>query len=346
MQALLSHEQSPPLGVPFRFFLTAPFFGMLAGVLLVWSGPDSFASRWTPAVLAMTHLITAGLMLQVMLGAMMQIMPVLLGANVVRPLRVAIIVHVAITLGALFLVLAFLSFDPLYFKFAAVLFGLGVGYFVVSAARALYGIPATNPTVGGLRLALFGLSVTVGLGLLMTGSLGWSLDLPLMQLADIHLGWGFVVWTTVLLAAVAYVVVPMFQLTPPFPDWFGRWFSSLTLVVVLLWTLAEFSGINLVPVVFAVAVVAVVAFFAAMTLNIQRQTKRPHFDATQHYWRVAMLSVLAAGIVWLGAQVFPVFAEWQGWPLLCGVLLLFGGFMSVIIGMLYKIVPFLIWLHL
>jgi len=346
MQALLSHEQSPPLGVPFRFFLTAPLFGILAGVLLIWGGPDSLASRWTPAVQAITHLITAGFMLQVMLGAMMQIMPVLLGANIRKPLRVAIIVHVLTTLGALFLVAAFLSFEPLHFKLAAVFFGLGVGYFVVSAARALYGIPATNPTLGGLRLALFGLSVTVGLGLLMTGSLGWSLDLPLMQLADIHLGWGFVVWTTVLLAAVAYVVVPMFQLTPAFPDWFGRWFSSLTLVVVLLWTLAEFSGISPLALVFAIAVVAVVAYFAAMTLNIQRQTKRPHFDATQHYWRVAMLSMLAACVVWLGAQLIPVFAEWQGWTLLCGVLLVFGGFMSVIIGMLYKIVPFLIWLHL
>lgn len=346
MQALLSHDQSPPLGVPFRFFLTAPLFGILAGILLIWSGPDSFASRWTPAVLAMTHLITAGFLLQVMLGAMMQIMPVLLGANVVKPLRVSIIVHVAITLGALFLVAAFLSFEPLQFKLAAVFFGFGVAYFVVTAARALYGIPATNPTLGGLRLALFGLSVTVGLGLLMTGALGWSLDLPLMQLADLHLGWGFVAWTTVLLAAVAYVVVPMFQLTPAFPEWFGRWFSSLALVAVLLWTLAEFSGIAPLPLLLAVAVVALVAFFAAMTLNIQRQTKRPSFDATQHYWRLAMFSLLAACVIWLAAQVFPVFSEWQGWPLLGGVLLICGGFMSVIIGMLYKIVPFLIWLHL
>ncbi len=346
MQALLSHDQSPPLGVPFRFFLTAPLFGILAGILLVWSGPDSFASRWTPAVLAMTHLVTAGFMLQIMLGATMQIMPVLLGANIVRPLRVSIIVHVAITLGALFLTAAFLSFEPFHFKLAAVFFGSGVSYFIVAAARALYGIPATNPTLGGLRLALFGLSVTVGLGLLMTGSLGWSLDLPLMQLADIHLGWGFVVWATVLLAAVAYVVVPMFQLTPAFPEWFGRWFSTVALLLVALWTLAEFSGISPLPALLAVAVVALVAFFAVMTLNIQRQTKRPHFDATQHYWRLAMLSMLAACVVWLAAQVVPEFAEWQGWPLLCGVLLIVGGFMSVIIGMLYKIVPFLIWLHL
>ncbi len=346
MQALLSYDQSPPLGVPFRFFLTAPCFGILAGALLLWAGPDSFASRWTPAVLALTHLITAGFMLQVMLGAMMQIMPVLLGANIVRPLRVAAVVHPAITLGALFLTVAFLTFAPLFFKLAAIFFGLGIAYFVVSAARALRGIPSTNPTLGGLRLSLVGLSVTAGLGIALAGSLGWSLDLPLTQLADIHLGWGFLAWATVLLAAVAYVVVPMFQLTPAYPDWFGRWFSSLALAVVALWSLAEFSGLDLASLLLGAAAVAVVAIFAVVTLDIQRRSKRPNFDATQHYWRLAMLSVLAACVVWLAARTFPMVAEWQGWPLLCGVFLLFGGFMSVIIGMLYKIVPFLIWLHL
>jgi uncharacterized protein YjeT (DUF2065 family) len=33
-------------------------------------------------------------------------------------------------------------------------------------------------------------------------------------------------------------------------------------------------------------------------------------------------------------------------PVLAGVLVLYGGFVSVIEGMLYKIVPFLAWLHL
>ena len=33
MQALLSYDQSPPIAAPFRFFLTAPVFAILAGVL-------------------------------------------------------------------------------------------------------------------------------------------------------------------------------------------------------------------------------------------------------------------------------------------------------------------------
>ena len=61
--------------MPLRFFLTAPLFLVLAGVLLVVDGAAVFASRWTPSALALTHLLTAGFMLQVMLGALFQLMP-------------------------------------------------------------------------------------------------------------------------------------------------------------------------------------------------------------------------------------------------------------------------------
>jgi hypothetical protein len=85
MQALLSFDQAPPLAAPLRFFLTAPLFAILAALLVLWSGPELFASRWTGAALALTHLITVGFMLQVMLGAMLQILPVVAGANISRP---------------------------------------------------------------------------------------------------------------------------------------------------------------------------------------------------------------------------------------------------------------------
>jgi hypothetical protein len=346
MQALLSFDQSPPFGAPLRFFLTAPLFAILAGFLLLWGGPDALASRWTPVVLALTHLIAAGFMLQVMLGAMLQIMPVVAGANLAHPLRVARIVHGAITLGALLLAGAFLSFWPPLFKLAAIFLGGGVVFFVVAAARSLRGMVAAGPTIQGLRHALAGLSITLALGLLMTASLGWSLDLPLMLLADIHLAWGFVAWGTVLLAAVGYVVVPMFQITPAYPGWFDRRFSLSVLVAVSWWTIAEWMDWGLAALWLGGAVVALAALFAGITLNIQRRTKRARLDATQYFWRLAMLSALAACALWLLAQSVDAVGQWPAWPLLCGVLVLFGAFMSVIVGMLYKIVPFLVWLHL
>jgi hypothetical protein len=46
------------------------------------------------------------------------------------------------------------------------------------------------------------------------------------------------------------------------------------------------------------------------------------------------------------AALWPAATELPGWTLGFGILLIVGGFMSCIIGMLYKIVPFLAWMHL
>jgi len=346
MQAILSYDQSPPLAAPFRFFVTAPVFGMLAGLLILWSGPDMFVSRWVPATLALTHLITAGFMLQVMLGAMIQILPVVAGANMASPLRMAGSVHASLTLGALFLGIAFLSFSPHLFKISALFFTLGIGAFVISALLAFRGVPSTSATVSGLKLALIGLSLSILLGVGLAAALGWSLNLPLMQLADVHLGWGFIAWGAVLLAAVAYVVVPMFQLTPAYPAPVERWFVRAVLLLTTAWSLAYWFESGWLSNLLALALLAGPVLFALTTLRLQQRSKRQRFDASQHGWRVAMLCVLAAVAVWLAAQVVPSFGEWQGWLLLFGVLVLFGAFGSVITGMLYKIVPFLIWLHL
>lgn len=346
MQALLSFDRAPPFGAPLRFFLTAPVFAVLAGLLLLWSGPDLFASRWTPEALALTHLITAGFMLQTMLGALFQLLPVVAGANMARPLLVARLVHGALTVGTLLLVAGFLTYEPLAFRLAVLFLGAGATLFIAAAGHALHGIPTTSPTIRGLRLALVGLAVTVAFGLLLAASLGWSLALPLAQLTDIHLGWGFVAWGCALLAAVGYVVVPMFQLTPSYPGWFGRHFASLVLGVAALWTVADLAGWTLPSAALGAAVVLCAAAFAIVTLSIQWRSKRAKLDPTQVYWRVAMFSALAACALWLAASAIPALAGWQGWPLLFAALLLLGGFMSVIVGMLYKIVPFLVWLHL
>lgn len=104
----LSFDQAPPIGVPFRFFLTAPWFGVAAGGLLLWQGGDLLASRWTPGALALTHLLVLGFMLQAMTGALFQFVPVAAGGNLWRASTVASIVHPAFAAGALLLCAGFL----------------------------------------------------------------------------------------------------------------------------------------------------------------------------------------------------------------------------------------------
>lgn len=346
MQALLSFDQGPPISAPLRFFLTAPLFAISAGLLLLWSGPDVFASRWTPQALALTHLVTVGFMMQVVMGAMQQLLPVMAGANIRRPLLVATTVHAAITLGGILLALAFMTSMPLLYGCAVVALGSGTLIFIGAALHALQGVPAASSITRGLRLALLGLFMTVGIGLFNAASMGWSIAVPLQQLANVHLGWGFVGWGCAILAVVSFVAVPMFQQTHPYPNWFNRGFPALAVAIVSLWTLAELTGYASSAVALAIGVVLLAASLALITLKLLITSKRPKVDAVQLLWRVGMISALVACALWLLAQASDTVADWQSWPLLFGALVLFGGFMPVILGMLYKIVPFLVWLHL
>jgi hypothetical protein len=78
----LSLDQAPPIHLPLRLLLTAPWFAVAAGVVLMSVGEPALVSRWTPGALALTHLITVGFLGQAMCGALLQMLPVIAGARV------------------------------------------------------------------------------------------------------------------------------------------------------------------------------------------------------------------------------------------------------------------------
>jgi hypothetical protein len=344
----LSFEQAPPISVPFRFFLTGPLFGIAAGLLLLWHGPDIFVSRWTSAVLALTHLVAVGFMLQAMCGALLQIVPVAVGANIWRPRIVTLFTHIGLTAGTVALIVAFLTESAALFRLAAPLMGLSLGAFAAVVLYALVRTPARGATLLVLRLAVIGLIVTVILGATLASAFGWQLVMPLIQLTHVHAAWGLGGWSMLLVMAVAYLVVPMFQLTPPYPRRRAWGLPIAGFILLTVWSLLWFAGDagHWVRVVFAVAAAVVVGAFAVTTLQLQGKRRRKAAEPTLLFWRAAMTALVAAVALIVAGQVLPVVDGYSGTPFLIGTLMLLGVFMSVISGMLYKIVPFLNWLHL
>jgi len=233
MHANLSFDQAPPISVPYRFFLAAPWFGVLAGLLLFWFGADALSSRWTPEALALTHLIALGFMLQAMCGALFQFIAVAVGANVWRPKLVAKVVQPLLLVATLLLVAGLLWGRPALLSAAVPLLLLGIGVFVVVVVLALWRTPATGTTLWAMRMAIAGLVVTALLGALLAEALAHGIPLPLVDLANVHLAWGLGGWGLMLLVGVSYQVVPMFQLTRSYPVLFSRWFGPLLLALLL-----------------------------------------------------------------------------------------------------------------
>src|SRR5574338_511926 len=82
--------------------------------------------------------------------------------------------------------------------------------------------------------------------------------------------------------------------------------------------------------------------FAVHTLVLQARRRRGRSDATLRFWQMAMVALLVA----VAAALAGVGLGAESLVQLAGLLLLAGVFPAVMMGRIYKIVPFVVWLHL
>ncbi len=346
MDPSLSYDQAPPIDVPLRFFLTAPALGVLAGVGLAWVGPAGIYGRWTLEVLALTHLLVLGFATMVMFGALFQMLPVLGGAPVTRARLVASVVHALLLAGVVTLAVGLAHHKPIAIDAAIAALGSAGGLFVVAAAGALLRVPRVTAPVIGMRLAIAALAITatIGLGLAATHAGAHPPHRPLWT--DLHAAWGLAGWMVLLVVAVAYQFVPMFQVTPEYPAPVRR-----ALVPVLFVLLAGWSAVRALaaPAIaghaIGTALAAAVIVFAILTLRLQARRRRRRADVTLACWRTALVALAVASALWVALPWWPPRYAGQG-EALVGVLVIVGFAVTLMIGMLHKIVPFLMWFHL
>lgn len=340
--AVLSLEQTPPAAVPLRFFLTAPLFSAAAGLLLILYGGDVFVSRWAPWTLALTHLITLGFLGASMLGAVQQLLPVVLGSPVPYPNLSSAILHGLLSLGTVALVTGLTGSSRPAMLAAAVLLGATFILFAIVVGWSLARSRSGHFTRVAITLSLLSLVLTVAVGLHLAVGYAGVVDLARHH-TDVHVGLGLLGWIGLLVVGVAYQVVPMFQITPNYPRTIMAGLAPLLFAALLVWAaaglLAPSSGLT--AAVSGTILAVGYALFAVMTLLLQWRRKRRLPDVTLTFWRLGMVSLLASVLMWAGGEVagdIPALA--------LGILFLVGFAMSVVNGMMYKIVPFLIWLHL
>jgi hypothetical protein len=342
MRADLSLQQAPPFSVPARFLLSAPLFGLLAALVLLWHGPGVFSHRWTPEILAVTHFLTLGFLTMSMLGAMLQLMPVLMGMVIPHPTLFSSIVHIPLFLGSLSLGLAWLLQIKMLFIIAMLLLGLSFSIFIAVAMDRLLRSASKHVTRSMMLMALLALFITASLGLYLAAAYAWQ-PFPLARnLTDLHLTWGLTGWVLLLIIAVAYQVIPMFQITDNYPVLHQRWVGRFIFASLLGISLYYFVPMPFIKPVFVTLLGCCIILFSLTTLWLLHKRRRQLPDTTLNFWRLAMVSLTLLALV----GTLSTLLNFNLPILLLGILMVYGFAMTTINGMMYKIFPFIIWLHL
>lgn len=340
----LRFDQMPPLWVPLRSFLVAPFLGAGGGLLLTVAGEAAFTNRWTGTLLAATHLVTLGFITLVMVGAVVQVLPVVTAVPIPGSRWVAPVAQLGVAGGAVAMAWGLPGRVAPAVELGAVLLGSGLGVFAVAALAAAWRA-RRSPTGQAMGLSILSLVAVAFLGvLLLAGHAGW---VPLRRdLTDIHLAWAIAGWVGLLVVGVSFQVVPMFQVTPPYPRIVQKLLPAVGFAALVTWTVGRLGRWPLVAAVGMVALAVTLGGYAVITLRLQSQRRRKIRDVTTDAWRTGMGSLALAGLIVIATVAGLINLSRPRVTLAFGVLLIVGFAVSVIEGMLYKIVPFLSWLHL
>jgi len=341
MPGLMADRRGVPLSVPLPFLLTGACAAALFGLLLPWTMPEAVLAPDFPHVLAEVHLATLGWLTMIIMGASLQLAPVM----TVSPLRATPFLHWQYPVyvsGVVLLLSGFWWMQPWLMAAGGSLVALAVVHYTVilgiSLARA-----ATRPlTVPFLAASVIALCVVVSLGLTMALNLqSGLLGAMLQQVLLVHLVLGILGWLSNTLIGVSYTLVRMFALAHEHDDRLGRivfvLLNASIAILALGFILAWFPLI----VIGGVALVAATWLFAYDFLRMLRVRRRRVLDVTQYH----SIAAVVYFSLFVPAGVVIALAGWQQPAAFAalGLAALVGWLGQSTVGYLYKIMPFLVW---
>ncbi len=338
--------QAAAVRLPLCFVLTG-VMSLLASVGALLAQPDLLAMyHYTPHLIAITHLFVLGFICSIVMGAMYQLVPVTLETQLFSEKLVIFQFALHVT-GLVGMVWAFWNYNLAMVGVFGSLLTLGVGLFVCNLAGTLAKVKGWKVIKFGIASALFWLSATVAAGLTLTASKFWNfMSFPPLAAMHAHAHLGAIGVFAMLIVTVSYQLVPMFTLSERQSErraWWSVALLNLGLGGVFLTILLQAS---LKPVA-ALVVIAGLVLYGWEISAILRARKRRSLDWGMKYFLTAVallvpLSGLALGLSWSGLPLTGFTMQLEN---VYGLLALAGFVGLAILGMLYKIVPFLVWFH-
>jgi hypothetical protein len=339
-----------PLWLPLPFLITGITSAALFGTLLPFVASQAMLAPGFPHVLALVHTATLGWLTMTIMGASLQLAPVILNSPL-RAERFARWQYPIFVGGVALLVAGFWFWElPLLMVGGSLVVLAVVHYAVILGATLLFARRKTQTqqmqspplTARYLAASLTYLCLVVSLGLTAALNLSFGfLGAGTNRLLLAHITLGIVGWLTTTLMGVSYTLVRMFALAHRHGDRQGRIIFALLNSGIILLAVGFALGWLPLEIVGGALLIGAVWLFAWDYSAMLRARRRKVLDVTQRHG-IAAAAYLAV-VVPLGVVAALFGTGSAGMMFALGLVALVGWVGQSTLGYLYKIVPFLIW---
>jgi hypothetical protein len=332
----------PSFRLPAEHFVAALSWLAIGAVGLVLVAPLLAAGGFlAPRVVAVTHAFTLGLVTTAIFGALYQIFPVALGVAP-RSERVAHLTFWILQAGIVVLIAGAWWWRPILLAAGWCLLVLAVGGFswnVLPARRRasrgrLIGLYVSGGHMG-LGLAMFIVAARIG------EMLGWW-QVDRLGLLNAHVHLAIVGFATLTAVGVGSRLLPMFLISRNHATWPLRWIGPVVGAGLVAFATGQIWRIPALTLAGGLAGAAGLGLYVYQAAEyFRRRTRRRLDPALAHV--LAAHAFLAIAIV-VGLRLLE-HGFHTGLATAYGVLALLGWLTLLVTGVLYKILPFLTWLH-
>jgi len=265
---------------------------------------------------------------------------VVAGAIIPKAKLTADITYIFITTGLILFSLGFFLYEKILFFISSVLLLIGLLYFVCIALFKLFNVSNKSYIVIGMIISLcfFLIGFLFGIHLLISHATQ-NITALHYDFALIHYNYVFFGFMFLLIVSITIQVVPMFWVANSFTKNEQKITILSTTLLLLFYFFNILFNLNF-DYIYKLLLSMVSMFFVYITIKKLLNRRRKLKDISVYFY-ISSMVFLALGIIyWL---VY----EYLNLPLKPLAILLGLGFViSLMNGMLYKIVPFLTWFHL
>lgn len=342
----LSTSYSPPFKIVSKYFISAIVSLMTFNFLLLINYNNLTGHHFQPKVLSITHIATLGWITMVIWGAMFQLVPVVLEVKLFSELLAEVQFWLYLV-GVILITYNFYNFDSnLSFTLPAILLNLAMYIFTFNIVASLTSIKNWNLIASFFVSALFWLVITAIAGLLLARNLDHPyIKIDHLQYLKLHANVAFIGWVAMVIMGVSLKLIPMFILSHNFTTQFAK--GALILINIGLLGINyifHYKDISYLYYVFTPIIVVGLLLYLIQVYVIFKNRIRKKLDVGLKYTRVAYI-FFGISILIGSFTSFFYYENIKNFTLVYGFSVLLGFFSTLIVGQMYKIVPFLVWYH-
>ncbi len=337
---------SPPFRIVSKYFISSIASFVVLNFLLLFNYHDISGHHFQPKILSITHITTLGFITMIIFGAMFQLVPVVLEVKLFSSLLDEIQFWIYLT-GVVLLTTKFWFFNINYsFTFPAILLNAAMGLFSINIIFSMFKVKNWNITGTYFAASIFWLIITAIAGLL----LAMNLDKPFFKISHfqylkLHVITAFVGWVGMVIMGVSFKLIPMFTLSHNYKMIYGK----ITVVIINIGLLGvnwimHYKDVGLYNLIFGSMIFAGFILYFIQIYLIFKNRIRKKLDSGLKFSAVAFILMGLTTILNFSFLFFE-YESTKNLTLIYGLIALFGSFGMLIIGQMYKIVPFLVWYH-